>query len=511
MSRINTNIQSLIAQRSLSNNNAQLNKSLERLSTGLRINRGGDDPAGLIASEALRSEKASITAAIANAERADQVVNVAEGGLQEINAQLLELQSLIGQSANDAGLSDDEKEANQQQIDSILASIDRIASTTTFNGNKLLNGSFDFTVSNQSTNLSDFQINTANLAPNQNTDVDAIITASAQVAGLYLSLGGGIELDDNADSVFSFQLAGNQGTQFFSFASGATLANVADSINTFTEVTGVSAATSGDGIVIKSTEFGSDQFVEIDIVDVNGQTGSGVVELSSTDNNTAGTAGGQRTAFLVATNPIRDVGQDVGGTINGVAFRGDGITASIATNTLDLSVTLSSDAYESLGAAQLFTVTGGGAAFNLAPTVSIESQVRLGIGNVGTRFLGNQTLEDSDGNNYSASLAALGSGSNLNVIDGNLTDAQTVVNDAINQVSSLRGRLGSFQSNVIGSAINSLSVTLENVSAAESAIRDTDFASETAELTRAQILQAAATNSLALANNSPSSVLGLLG
>ncbi|MEO0586013.1 MAG: flagellin [Planctomycetota bacterium] len=511
MSRINTNIQSLIAQRSLSSNNSQLNKSLERLSTGLRINRGGDDPAGLIASEALRSEKAAISAAISNAERADQVVNVAEGGLQEINAQLVELQSLIGQSANDAGLSDDEKEANQQQIDSILASIDRIASTTTFNGNKLLNGSFDFTVSNQSNNLTDFQINTANLAPNQNTDVDAIVTASAQVAGLYLSLDGGITLDDNADSVFSFQLAGNQGTQFFSFASGATLANVADSINTFTEVTGVSAATSGDGIVIKSTEFGSDQFVEIDIVAVNGQTGSGVVELSSTDSNTAGTAGSQRTAFTLATSPIRDSGQDVAGTINGVSFRGDGITASIATNTLDLSVTLSSAAYESLGAASLFTVTGGGAAFNLAPTVSIESQVRLGIGNVGTRFLGNQTLEDASGTDYAASLASLGSSGNLNVINGNLTDAQTVVNDAINQVSSLRGRLGSFQSNVIGSAINSLSVTLENVSAAESAIRDTDFAAETAELTRAQILQAAATNSLALANNSPSSVLGLIG
>ena len=89
MSRINTNVQSLIGQRVLGGNNKTLNTSLERLSTGLRINRGKDDPAGLIASENLRSEKASITAAIGNAERADQVVNIAEGGLQEINSLLI--------------------------------------------------------------------------------------------------------------------------------------------------------------------------------------------------------------------------------------------------------------------------------------------------------------------------------------------------------------------------------------------------------------------------------------
>ena len=132
MSRINTNVQSLIGQRVLGHNNGTLNNSLERLSTGLRINRGKDDPAGLIASENLRSEKASISAAIGNAERADQVVNIAEGGLQEINSLLVEVQSLVTQSANDAGLSQEEKEANQLQVDSILQTIDRIAASTSF-------------------------------------------------------------------------------------------------------------------------------------------------------------------------------------------------------------------------------------------------------------------------------------------------------------------------------------------------------------------------------------------
>ena len=143
MSRINTNVSSLIAQRTLGMQNRSLTTSLERLSTGLRINRGGDDPAGLIASENLRAEKTAISAAIGNAERAEQVINVAEGGLQEISALLQELQGLVGESANDAGLSTEEREANQLQIDSILQTIDRLANATNFQGTKLLNGNFD--------------------------------------------------------------------------------------------------------------------------------------------------------------------------------------------------------------------------------------------------------------------------------------------------------------------------------------------------------------------------------
>ena len=143
MSRINTNVTSLVAQRVLGQNNFGLNDSLERLSTGLRINRGKDDPAGLIASENLRAEIKSVESAINNAERADQVVNIAEGGLSEVSGLLTELQGLITNTANDAGLSKAEKEANQLQIDSILQTIDRVSDQTSFQGTKLLNGNFD--------------------------------------------------------------------------------------------------------------------------------------------------------------------------------------------------------------------------------------------------------------------------------------------------------------------------------------------------------------------------------
>ena len=165
MSRINQNIPSLIAQRVLGNQNKGMAQSLQRLSTGYRINRGADDPAGLIASENLRAEKSAINSAITNSQRADQVVNVAEGGLQEVSNMLVELQGLVGATANEAGVSQEERDANQLQIDSILQTIDRIANATSFQGTKLLNGNFDYTVSGQDDAvLSDVTVNAAKLA-----------------------------------------------------------------------------------------------------------------------------------------------------------------------------------------------------------------------------------------------------------------------------------------------------------------------------------------------------------
>lgn len=164
MSQINTNVSSLLAQRILGGNNNTLKKSLERLSTGLALNRGADNPAGLIASENLRAEKAAIASAVKNAQRAEQVINVAEGGLQEINNLLVELQGLVGETANEAGLSAEEREANQLQIDSILQTIDRIANSTSFQGTKLLNGNFDYTTTGVASSLTDVTINSARLS-----------------------------------------------------------------------------------------------------------------------------------------------------------------------------------------------------------------------------------------------------------------------------------------------------------------------------------------------------------
>jgi flagellin len=126
----------------------------------------------------------------------------------------------------------------------------------------------------------------------------------------------------------------------------------------------------------------------------------------------------------------------------------------------------------------------------------------MGIQNVAIRNLGNSVV---------GTLDQLGNGKGKNVVDGDLTGAQKVVDESVRQVSALRGRLGAFQKNTIGATIRSLGVAVENTSAAQSVIRDADFASETASLTRNQILVSAATNILSLANSQPQTVLQLLG
>ncbi|XAL98772.1 flagellin [Phycisphaeraceae bacterium D3-23] len=499
MSRINTNVQSLLGQRVLGHNNRGLNSSLERLSTGLRINRGKDDPAGLIASENLRSEKAAISAAIGNAERADQVVNIAEGGLQEINSLLVEVQSLVSQSANDAGLSAEEKEANQLQIDSILQTIDRIAASTSFQGTKLLNGTFDFNVSGVAATVEDYQINAAKLKFGENRDVDVLVTQSAQHGALFLSVGAaGLDLSA-ADASFVFEIAGSIGSREFTFGSGTTLASIADSVNTFTDVTGVSAVASGNYIELKSTGFGDSEFVSLQVNDAAGQAG-GVKLASALDEDALNVAAG--TAFSALSNPVRDEGQDIGATVNGVQAVTNGKNVSINTDFLDVSFELTDAGAQALAAISALTITGGGAQFNLGPNVDILNQVNLGIGNVATRNLGTVAAGFLD---------ELGASKASNVVDGDLGKAQGIVNDAIKQVSTLRGRLGAFQKNTIGATIRSLGVALENTAAAESAIRDTDFAAETAALTRSQILVQSSTQILSIANSQPQNVLALLG
>ncbi len=501
MTRINTNVSSLIAQNVLGRNNKSLGVALERLSTGLRINRGKDDPAGLIASETLRSEKAGLNAAIGNAERSEQVVNIAEGGLQEVSNLLTELQGLITTSANEAGLSVEEKEANQLQIDSILQTIDRVSGATEFQGTKLLNGNYDYQTTSVAAGVTDFEVRGAKLDGSTNLSVDAIVTLSAQQAGLYMSFGGALDLTAASDQ-FVFEVAGTKGSREFQFSSGATIAQIRDAINSFSDVTGVTASAGATGVKLKSEEFGSNEYVSVTVVDAgNIAAGDGIHALSSTDYDVIRTA--SPTAFTAATNGVRDEGQDITGTINGLVAVGQGRTLSVNSDFLDVEFTLNTATSQALGAVAAFDITGGGADFQLASDVNIAGKVSLGIGDLSARKLG------SSGTGF---LDDLASGKSFNVVDANNLDtAQSIVSEAINQVSSTRGRLGAFQKNVVGATQRSLGTALENITAAESVIRDADFATETAALTRNQVLVQASTNVLSLANQSPQNVLALLG
>ena len=490
MSRINQNVGSMVAQRVLSQQNMDLSKTLNRLSTGLRIVRGSDDPAGLIASENLRAEKVAINSAMNNAERAEQVVNVAEGGLQEISSMLVELQSLVTSTANEAGVSNEEKEANQLQIDSILQSIDRIANSTSFQGIKLLNGNFEYTTTGvDQTEIDDLKINSAKLsnAAGSSMNVDVTLVNSANKGTAFLLDDNAGAIDTNGAGQVTFEITGNEGTQQFTFAEGTAMSDVVDAINTFGDALGVVASTDGNDVQIDSSGFGSDSFVRVRQLSDNGGT-----SYVSTAQDGA------------AVNDYKGFGTNAEVNINGISATTNGLQARVSSEGFDVSIMLDSAFAGAGGTAgtSSFSITGGGADFNLGPQVNLANKVSLGIEAVTTGSLGSSA---------SGTLDSLKAGGLANVVNGDLSSAQGVVEDAIKQVSGMRGRLGAFQKNTVGSTINSLSIALENTSAAESVIRDADFAAETANMTRAQILGQAATQALAMANNQPSSVLALLG
>ncbi|HEV2293617.1 MAG TPA: flagellin [Tepidisphaeraceae bacterium] len=465
MSRINTNVSSLIAQRVLKKNNSNLNQSLERLSTGLKINRGADNPAGLIVSENLRAEKAGISQAIENAERASNIIGTAEGGLTEISSLLTEVQSLVSEAANSGGLSQEEIDANQLQVDSILSTINRIAQSTSFQGAKLLNGTYDYTTSSvTSTAIDNLRINAARLADGATGAVVVQVVASAETGELAYT--GGTLTGDTV----TIEVAGTRGSEQLSFASGTTVGSIATAINAVKEATGVSAVVSGTALVVNSTEYGANQFVSL-----------------------KGIAG----TFTMATT--KDSGVDANVTVNGATAQADGLRVSFRSSNLDVEFDL--DTTFNLPGTTTFGITGGGATFALGSKVTEGDKASIGIASVTTGSLGDST------NGY---LSSLGSGGTNSLTSDNLTTAQKVIDKSIKQVSQLRGRLGAFQRFTIGSTVNSLGVALENASSAESAIRDTDFAEETANLTRNQILAQAATTVLSQANASPMAALALL-
>jgi len=476
MSRINTNVSSLVAQRALSKNNTALNQSLQRLSTGLRINTGADDPAGLIAANNLQAEKTGISTAIDNAARASNIVGTAEGGLNEVSSLLDQLNGLIGQSANVGGLSQEEQDANQLQVDSILGTINRISDSTAFEGKKLLNGNLDYTTTGN-TGINNLQINSARIPDGANVAVAVAVTQSARTGEVVLDTSG-VSLS-TLSAATTIEIAGEKGTQQLSFAAGTTYTAVKNAVNALTGATGVTATTSTNAIKFDSQSFGSDQFVSVKVI----AEGSG--------NNVSGG---------LSANGTKAFGRDATVAVNGASASAHGTTVTFRNADLDLSFDIASAQNTNAGAGS-FTVTGGGATFNLGSKVSLGSKASIGVQSVATTSLGDSTV---------GLLSSLASGGTNDIKSGNGSTAQDIVSKAIKQVSQLRGRLGAFQKYTIGSTVNSLQVALENASSAQSAIQDTDFASETANLTRNQILSQAASTVLSQANSAPQNVLSLL-
>jgi len=483
MSRINSNVPALRAIHQLSTNQRDLSIRLERLATGLRINRGADDPAGLIASEALRTEIRGLEQSIDNSVRASNVIATAEGSLTEVSALLVQLQELLVASANSGALTDAEITANQLEIDSILESIDRISNTTTFGGRKLLDGSGAYTVSSVDDGaIAALSVFTAHIPRHGTQSVTVQVTQSAQTAQVSFVGVGQNSNNQSFTSATTIEIRGALGSDILSFASGATLDEIRTAINSLTSVTGVSAVLSSPGgggvsaIILNSTTYGSDALVSVSPISGN---------------------------FIEANNAeeIRDTGRDAGVVVNGHLASVQGLVAQVRSTTFDGTIHLTSDFGTVLSSAT-FHVTGGGSLFQLAPEVAPNGQVNIAF---------NRVASTSLGNNVTGLLYSLRSGQENDLHSKNFLAAQNIVAESVQQVASLRGRLGNFQRNKIETNINSQRIALENVTASESLIRDADIATEVAALTRAEILVQTTQATLQIAASAPRAVLALLG
>ena len=565
MSRINTNVSSFIAQKTLARSNTELQTALTRLSTGLRINSGKDDPAGLIASEVLRSDITSVNKAITNTERANQMIATADSALSQVSNLLNDIRGLVVEAANKGALSDEQIAANQLQVDSSLEAIDRIAQTTTFQGRTLLDGSLDFqtTAGAGFGTVRDLTIDQANLGAagtlTVNVDIaaaatqaqltsdplavgeltiegqtftitaasgqildnvnvavvqggatgaayvagtntltvtldstDAAITAAAiqtaidgvaEFAGTTVTGTGTIDgTDANNVNASAAQLdriqdlvvrvSGREGSEVFSFQTGTTIDQIVSAINLVSDATGVTATNNSGQLQLDSAAYGTNSFVDVEVIS-EGDLGTFNDNLSA----------------------ARITGLDIVARVNGVQANGDGNSLSVNTATLDLSLTVDNGSSTSVS----FTIDGGGAVFQLGPNVVSNQQARIGIKNVNTGSLGGiygRLYELRSGN--SKQLASDAGG------------AAKIVDDVVTKIAQLRGRLGAFQRTTLDSNATALNDYLANLTEAESAIRDADFAKESAALTRSQVLVQSGTSVLSIANQSPQNVLALL-
>jgi flagellin len=472
MSRINTNITSITANHRLQTNQADLSTHLARLSSGLRINSGKDDPAGLIASETLRSEIRGISQAIDNSTRASNVLSTAEGALNEVSSLLLDMRALVTHAANEGANSPDEQAADQLSIDSILQSIDRISNTTQFGGKKLLDGSMGYTLSGAAAaNFTSVGVFGANVPPGTARAV-MVETVSAASRALFKPAAGVSHTLSNV----SFEIKGKLGAQVFTFGANTTAATMQTAINKTSDLTGVSAVLSGTCLTLRSTAYGSDEFVSVNAI--QGTLNGNLTPGSATVKN----------------------GVDAMVNINGQAASVNGLTATVRANGLDATIQLTATKGTTKGI-DTFYVTGGGAKFQLGSEVDPNGQISMGIQSIGTTALGNNTL---------GFLSTIGTGKTNSIDNDRTAEAEKIVVESINQVAVLRGRIGAVQKNQIETNINSQKVALENVQAAESAIRDADMATEVAAMTRSQILVQSTTSILGIANQQPQSVLSLL-
>src|SRR4051812_21545045 len=404
--RINQNIMAFNAYRNLNVTNEMLGKSLEKLSSGYRINRAADDASGLVISQGLRSQVSGLRQATRNAQDGVSVVQTAEGALTEVHSMLNRIRDLIVQSANTASSDSNARQAAQNEIVQLRSEIDRIGQTTTFGSQTLLNGSFGAQ--------------------------QALLTGTKVVGATGLSIGASYTIILAFDKGLTTSYSASVELGAVSYATAASWQ------------TALQAAISG--------------------------------ELSA--NVTTVTA--------MFTVNVRDLG---GGAWQTEILRNSSASSS------NITVTSIGTSVPFFSSVSVVMSNPSGGVFQVGANVTATNQIRVSINDI--RITG--------GTN--GSFTAL---SGIDVTDTTShTTAQTLIDAAVNAVSTLRGQLGAAQ-NRFESTISNLQVTTENLSASESRIRDTDMALEMVTFTRHQIMLQAGTAMLAQANAAPQTVLRLL-
>lgn len=410
---IQHNIMALNSHRQLKGNNGATSKSLEKLSSGFKINRAGDDAAGLAVSEKMRAQIKGLEAASANAQDAISLVQTAEGGLQEVHSILNRMTELATKASNGTYDNKVDRKASQDEMDALLKEIDRISSSTNFNGINLLDGKLG--------------------------------QATAQLAGY-----------DKAALNTAF----------------GTTAKIA-----VTNVEGITLTNIGGTVTMAKN--GADK-LDVTVKDAAGNATTTSIKLADYVKNKDGSAFTGAATGIEGYIDLTSVGL---GKISFITTDAAGTAANILT---DLDAKFST-------AANVTAAAGGGAGTGL----------KLQIGETSANY--NQ-LEVSIKSMDTASLQI----QNLKIDTPELAKAAIdKIKDAINQVSDTRGQLGAVQ-NRLEHTINNLGVTTENITAAESRIRDVDMAKEMMEFTKNNVLMQSAQAMLAQANQQPQSVLQLL-
>lgn len=358
MTRINTNISSLTAQHSLRKSNDALGTALTRLSTGLRINTGKDDPAGLIASEQLRSEITSIGQSIKNSERAGNIIATADASLGEVSSLLNDVRNLVQSSANKGAISADEIAANQVQVDNALDAITRIAQTTVFGGQKLLNGTKSFSVSgslgafNSPTDITINSFDPTLHTASANNDVS--LTVTTQATKKSVTLKGNDYSTSSSNSLLDLSRGTSTSTASTVITNDFSLANSTSSLNS------LSTSSTRFTQVLKATQAGANNaFDEL--------TGTGTDTITFSVTGEWGTA----TGLTVDVDGLQADNTDFITAINAVSST-TGIYASAASTTGDVTLTslvngaktIGSNAITATAATQAADVTTFNAARN---------------------------------------------------------------------------------------------------------------------------------------------------